>query len=67
MRPLEIPTQRILNNLIKKNQKLGSDPVLNQSTTVSSVQRTEFKVQGTEFSIQHLRAESRKSGILKNP
>ena len=67
MRPLEIPTQRILNNLIKKNQKLGSDPVLNQSTTVSSVQRTEFKVQGTEFSVQHLRAESRKSGILKNP
>ena len=44
MRPLEIPTQRIFNNSIK-NQKLGSDPVLNHSTIVSSDQRPESKVQ----------------------
>ena len=45
MRPLEIPTQRIFNNLIKLNQKLGSGPVLNQSITVSNAQRPESRVQ----------------------
>ena len=65
MRPLEIPTQNFFNNSIK-NQKPGSDSVLNHSTTVSSVQRPESKVQRTESSVQHLRPEPRKSGILKN-
>ena len=34
---LEIRTQRIFNNLIEQNQKLGSDSVLQQSVTVSRV------------------------------
>ena len=51
MRPLEIPTQKFFNNSIK-NQKPGSDSVLNHSTTVSSVQRPESKVQRTESSVQ---------------
>ena len=67
MRPLEIPTQRIFNDLIKQNQKLGSGFVLNQSTTVSSVQPPVSKVQRTESNVQHLPPETRKSGILKNP
>ena len=37
MRTLENRTQRIFNNLIKQNQRLGSDSVLKQSTTGSSV------------------------------
>ena len=45
MRSLEILTQRIFNNLIKQNQKLESDSVLKQSTTVSSVQSPGSKVQ----------------------
>ena len=45
MRSLEIRTQIIFNNLIKQNQKLGSDSVLQQSTTVSSVQCPEPGVQ----------------------
>ena len=57
MRPLEIPTQRIFNHLIKQNQKLGYDPVLNLSTTVSSSQRQESKVHRTESSVQHLRPD----------
>ena len=50
MRPLEIRTQRIFNNLIK--QKLGFDSVLKQLTTVSSVLRPAPKVQSPESSIQ---------------
>ena len=38
MRSLEIRTQRILNNLIKQNQKLASYFVLKQPTIVSSAQ-----------------------------
>ena len=45
MRSLEILTQRIFNNLIKQNQKLESDSVLKQSTTVSSVNSPGSKVQ----------------------
>ena len=45
MRFLESRTQRIFNNLIKQNQKMGSDSVLKQSTTVPSVQRPESSFQ----------------------
>ena len=45
MRPLQIPTQIIFDNLIQQNQELGSDPVLNQSATVSTVQRLVSSVQ----------------------
>ena len=45
MRSLEICTQKIFNNLIKQNQKVGSDSVLKQSTTESSVQRPASSVQ----------------------
>ena len=38
MRPLEIRTQRIFNNLIMQNQKLASDFVLKQSEIVYSAQ-----------------------------
>ena len=47
MRSLEIRTQRIFNNLIKQNQKLGFS--LKQSARPpSSVQRPESIVQGSE-------------------
>ena len=45
MMSLEIRTQRIFDNLIKQNQKLGSDFVLKQTMTVSSVQIPVSKVQ----------------------
>ena len=45
MRSLEICTQKIFNNLIKQNQKVGSDSVLKQSTTESSVQCPASSVQ----------------------
>ena len=45
MTSLEIRIQRIFNDLIKQNQKLGSDSVLRQSTTVSSVQNVAPSVQ----------------------
>ena len=45
MRSLEIRIQRIFNDLIKQNQKLGSDSVLRQSATVSSVQNVAPSVQ----------------------
>ena len=38
MRSLKIPAPRNFNNLIRQNQKLGSDSDLNQSATVSRVQ-----------------------------
>ena len=38
MMSLVIRTKKSFNNLIKQNQKLGSDSVLKQSMTVSSVQ-----------------------------
>ena len=45
MRALEILTQKIIfNNSTKQNEKLGSDYVLNQLTTVSSVQSPVSKV-----------------------
>ena len=44
MRSLEIPTQRIFNNLIKQNQKLAFDFVLKQSTIVSSAQSQASKL-----------------------
>ena len=75
MGSLEIRTQRIFNNLIKQRQKLDSDSVLEQSTTVSSVQSPASSVQRPKSSIQslasrlqrlesraqHLRPESRNS------
>ena len=50
---LEIHIERIFNHLIKQNQKLGSDSVLQQSTTVSRVQRPESSVQNPESRVQH--------------
>ena len=45
MRALEILTQKIIfNNSTKQNEKLGSNYVLNQLTTVSSVQSPVSKV-----------------------
>ena len=76
MTSLKIPTQRIFNNLIKQNQKLSSDSVLNQSTTVSGVQSPESsiqslasRVQGPASRIQHstLVSRSMKSGMPKKP
>ena len=59
MRSLEIRTQRIFNNLIKQSQKLGSDSVLKETITMSSVQspaskvyRPGSRVQGPESSVQ---------------
>ena len=50
---LEIRTQRIFNNWIKQNQKLGSDSVLQQSMTVSRVQRptVAFRVQEFRYAV----------------
>ena len=45
MRSLEVCTQKIFNNLIKQNQKVGSDSVLKQSTAESSVQCPASSVQ----------------------
>ena len=53
MRSLEIRIQRIFNNLIKQNQKLGSNTVLKQSTIVSSVQSTAAQVQHPASRVQH--------------
>ena len=53
----EIPTQRNFNNLIKQNQKLDSDSVLNQSILVFRVQSPECSVRRPEASFQ--RAASR--------
>ena len=47
-------------NLVKQNQKLGSDSVLQQSTTVSSVQCLEPSVQSVPSRVQH--PESRVQG-----
>ena len=70
MRSLEIHTERILNNLIKENQKLAADFVLEQSKIESSVQsptsrlqRPEYRVQRPKSSVQLLRPESRNSGM----
>ena len=52
MRTLEICTQRIFNNLTKQNEKLGSDCVLNQSTTVSNVQNSVSKLQRPASRVQ---------------
>ena len=61
MMPLEICTQRLFNNLIKQNQKLGSDSVLNQSTTMSSVQKPAFKGQHSAFRVQCLESRVQNS------
>ena len=52
MRSLEIRIQRIFNNLIKQNQKLGSNTVLKQSTIVSSVQSPAAQVQHPASRVQ---------------
>ena len=54
MRSLGIRTQRIFNNLFKKNQKFGSDSVLHQLMTVSvsSVRSPSSKVQRPGSSVQ---------------
>ena len=59
MRFLEIRTQRIFSNIIKQNQKLGSDSLLKQTMTLSSlqspvtkVQRPGSRVHGAEFRSQ---------------
>ena len=57
MRSLEIRTKRILNNLIKQNQKLSSDFVLKDSTIVSSAQRLKCSIQRPASNVQ--RWESR--------
>ena len=63
MRSLEIRTQRILNNLIRQNQKLGCDSVLRQSTTASRVQSqvsvSVSSVQSPGSSVQHPTLASR--------
>ena len=63
MRSLEIPTQRIFNDLIKQNQKLDDsvqcpDPsvqsvVSNVQRSKSTVQRRKSTVQGPASSVQH--------------
>ena len=53
MRSLEISIQRILHNLIKQNQKLSSDSVLNQSGVKSSGVSPESRVQRSDSSIQN--------------
>ena len=63
MTSLEICTQKIFNNLIKQNQKVGSDSVLKQSTTESSVQRPASSVQRPASSVQ--RPVSRESPASK--
>ena len=48
MRSLEIPTQRIFNNLIKQNQKLDDSvqcPDPSVQSVVSNVQRSKSTVQ----------------------
>ena len=69
MRSLEISTQRILRNLIKQNQKLSSDSVLNQSGIQSNVRSPEPRVQSPAFRVQHSTLVSRfkKSGVAKKP
>ena len=59
----KIRTQIIFNNLIKQNQKLSSDSVLKQKMTVYSVQSPVSKVKHPGSSFQHLRPESRNSGM----
>ena len=49
---LEIRIERIFNNLIKQNQKLGPDFVVQQSTTVSKVQSPDSSVQSPVSSVQ---------------
>ena len=49
---LEVRIQSIFNNLIKQNQKLGSNSILQQSTTVSRVQSPEFSVQSPASRVQ---------------
>ena len=58
----EICTQRNFNNLIKQNQKLGSDSVL-QSTVNDTVQGPESSTQSPESRVQLSRRESRNSGM----
>ena len=48
MRPFEIRTERIFNNLIKQNQKLAADFVLKQSKIVSSAQSPTSSVKSPE-------------------
>ena len=74
MRSLKIPIKRYVNNLINQNQKLSSDSVMNQSTTVSNVQspaeklqRPESRVQHPESSVQYLRPAASNSSVPKNP
>ena len=81
MRSLKIPIKRYVNNLINQNQKLSSDFVMNQSTTVSNVQSTasgvqspaeklqrpESRVQHPESSVQYLRPAASNSSVPKNP
>ena len=52
LRSLEICIQIICYNLLKQNQKLGSDSALQQSTTVSSIKCPELSVQGPAFRVQ---------------
>ena len=52
LRSLEIRAKRIFNNSIKQNQKLGSDSVLNQSTTVFSIQSPASSVQSPASRVQ---------------
>ena len=69
MRSLEIRTQRIFNNLIQQNQKLGSDSVLQQSSTMSSVQGPASRVQRTTLAsrVQEFRfADQRKVKLFSS-
>ena len=49
---LEIRIEKIFNYLIKQNQKLGSDSVLQQSTTMSRVQSPDSSMQSPESRVQ---------------
>ena len=69
MRSLEIRTQRIFNNLIQQNQKLGSDSVLQQSSTMSSAQGPASRAQRTTLAsrVQEFRfADQRKVKLFSS-
>ena len=52
LRSLEICTQIIFYNLIKQNQKLGSDSALQQSMTMPSIKCPELSVQSPASRVQ---------------
>ena len=66
MRALEIRIQRIFNNLIKQNKKLGSNTVLKQSTIVSSVQSPAAKVQHPASRVQHPESSVRPKSSVRS-